>query len=70
MEAWVHESPMSPLLLTRACSGGELSTATRYAGKQSSTIAMGKVGTQRGRTETLPQADPPTAGMDSLCSPP
>ena len=66
----MRESPMSPLLLTRACSGGELTTATRHAGKQSSTIAEGKVGSQRGSTETLPQDDPPTGGVDSLCPPP
>ena len=55
----MRESPMSPLLLTRACSGGELTTATRHAGKQSSTIAEGKVGSQRGSTERSPRMTHP-----------
>ena len=64
MEAWVRESPTSALLLTRACSEGELTAATRH-GKQH--YSHGEGGGQRGSTETCPQADQPTAGRDGLC---
>lgn len=67
MEARVHESPVFPLLLTRACGGGEPRMGTPGTqGNKAGPEPRGRWGLREEGEEPSPQADPPTEGIDSL----
>lgn len=63
----MHESSIFPLLLTRACGGGEPRMGTPGTqGNKAGPEPRGGWGLREEGEEPSPQADPPTEGIDSL----